>query len=243
MTALTVDISSPDNISGTFHLYDELTLTVQNQTSAVRLRIRSGNVFYINSGYFSDTLTFSLNTSALVRAFRHIPSTGSRDFTFEIIQDDEVIYDSTFRIWNHTAPAGSNIVSNLNVTSVNGKTGTVVLDAADVGAMPLNGMTFEPLTSAASVSIPAGGKAYTLAVDQPMTLAFPSPGDATCYFWLYLTTGSTAYAVTFDDTIQWDSDSGPDLSSANSLFRLAFLWDVPNQKWLGSQFWPTEALT
>lgn len=154
-----------------------------------------------------------------------------------------VIYDyllDCFRI-NKKSAAGSG--QSAPVQSVNSKTGAVVLDAADVGAMPANGMPVEVITSAAAVTIPAGGKLYTLNIEQDTTITFPTPGNTTCYFWLYLTTGATIYTVTLPTGIDWDNGSGPALNSASSIYRLAFLWDAPNQKWLGSLFWPAETLS
>ena len=115
--------------------------------------------------------------------------------------------------------------------------------AAGSSEVVFNGMPYAALTGAASVTIPAGGSAYTLTIGQDTTITFPSPGNATCYFWLYLTTGSTVYSVTLPNSIAWDDGIGPDLSTASSLYRLAFLWDAPNQKWLGSLFWPAEVLS
>ena len=115
--------------------------------------------------------------------------------------------------------------------------------AAGSSEVVFNGMPYVALTGAASVTIPAGGSAYTLTIGQDTTITFPSPGNATCYFWLYLTTGATAYIVNLPVNISWDDGNGPALNSASSLYRLAFLWDAPNQKWLGSLFWPAEALT
>ena len=118
-----------------------------------------------------------------------------------------------------------------------------VLDAADVGAMPANGMPVEAITSEAAVTIPAGGKLYTLNIEQNTTITFPSPGNATCYFWLYLTTGATEYSFSLSVNITWDNGTGPDMSATNTLYRLAFLWDAPTQKWLGSEFWEPEVLS
>lgn len=115
--------------------------------------------------------------------------------------------------------------------------------AAGSSEVVFNGMPYAALTGAASVTIPAGGSAYTLTIGQDTTITFPSPGNATCYFWLYLTTGSTVYSVTLPNSIAWEDGIGPDLSAVSSLYRLAFLWDAPNQKWLGSLFWPAEVLT
>ncbi len=111
------------------------------------------------------------------------------------------------------------------------------------GTVSFNGLPFEPLTGAASVSIPAGGKAYTLTIEQNTAITFPAPGDTTCYFWLYLTTGATEYTITLPANITWDNGIGPNTSTANSLYRLAFLWDTPTQKWLGSEFWEPEVLS
>ncbi len=113
----------------------------------------------------------------------------------------------------------------------------------DQGSSGADGMPVEALTDAASVAIPAGGKAYTLTIGQNTAITFPSPGSSNCYFWLYVTTGATAYSVTLPVNIDWDNGIGPNLSTANSLYRLAFLWDVPTRKWLGSQFWPEESLS
>lgn len=113
----------------------------------------------------------------------------------------------------------------------------------DQGSSGADGMPVEALTDAASVAIPAGGKLYTLEVGQNTTITFPTPGNTSCYFWLYITTGSTGYTVTLPNGIAWDDGAGPDFSTASSLYRLAFLWDVPGQKWLGSQFWEPETLS
>jgi len=106
-----------------------------------------------------------------------------------------------------------------------------------------DGMPFEALTDAAAVTIPAGGKLYTLNIEQDTTITFPTPGDTICYFWLYLTTGSNTYTVTLPANITWDNGIGPITSTANSIYRLAILWDAPTQKWLGSEFWKPEALS
>lgn len=115
--------------------------------------------------------------------------------------------------------------------------------SAGSATVNFNGLPYVALTGAASVTIPAGGSAYTLTIGQDTTITFPSPGNATCYFWLYLTTGATIYSVTLPNSIDWEDGIGPDLSTVSSLYRLAFLWDAPNQKWLGSLFWPAEVLT
>ena len=121
-------------------------------------------------------------------------------------------------------------------------TWTLFMGAGTTEEVTFNGMPYVALTSAAAVTIPAGGKAYTLTVDQNMTVTFPSAGNTSCYFWLYLTNGATVYSLTLPN-VAWEDGTGPDLSAADSLYRLAFLWDVPQQKWLGSLFWPSEALS
>ena len=108
--------------------------------------------------------------------------------------------------------------------------------AADLGLASVNGMPSETLTDAATVAIPGGGKIYELAVAQDTALQLPTPAGG-CYFWLYIHTGATAHAVTFPAGIEWDGDA-PVIGDANSLYRLAFLYDVPTQKWLASEFWP-----
>ena len=115
--------------------------------------------------------------------------------------------------------------------------------AAGSSEVVFNGMPYVALTSAAAVTIPAGGSAYTLTIGQNTTITFPSPGSSTCYFWLYLTTGATEYSVTWPVNITWDNGIGPNTSTTNSLYRLAFLWDAPTQKWLGSEFWKPEVLS
>ena len=112
----------------------------------------------------------------------------------------------------------------------------------DQGAAGADGMPCEALTDAATVAIPAGGKAYTLTIGQNTAITFPTPGSSTCYFWLYLITGATAYTITLP-VISWNDGTGPNTSTANSIYRLAFLWDAPTQKWLGSEFWEPEVLS
>lgn len=128
-----------------------------------------------------------------------------------------------------------------NVASFSG-TWTLYMGAGSSEEITFNGMPYVALTSAASVAIPAGGKAYTLTVDQNMSITFPTAGNTSCYFWLYLTNGATVYSVTIPNNIEWEYGIAPDLSSASSLYRLAFLWDVPKQKWLGSLFWPEDTV-
>ena len=120
-------------------------------------------------------------------------------------------------------------------------TWTLYMGAGSSEEITFNGMPYVALTSAASVAIPAGGKAYTLTVDQNMSITFPTAGNTSCYFWLYLTNGATVYSITLPN-VEWEYGIAPDLSSASSLYRLAFLWDVPKQKWLGSLFWPEDTV-
>lgn len=119
---------------------------------------------------------------------------------------------------------------------INGHTLTGDQTAAELVLVSVNGMPSETLTDAATVAIPGGGKIYELTVAQDTALQLPTPAGG-CYFWLYIHTAATAHAVTFPAGIEWDGEA-PVIGDANSLYRLAFLYDVPTQKWLASQFWP-----
>lgn len=110
--------------------------------------------------------------------------------------------------------------------------------ASDIGAIPDTGLPVVTLEDAATVAIPGSGKTYVLEVSQATSISFPATSSGG-YFWLYIRMGATAYTVTFPSGIEW-SDGSPDLTGTNSLYRLTFLYDVPTQKWLGSEFWPAE---
>ncbi|MBE6370768.1 MAG: hypothetical protein E7055_01675 [Lentisphaerae bacterium] len=115
--------------------------------------------------------------------------------------------------------------------------------AAGSGKVDFNALPWVALASSSAVTIPTGGNAYTLSIEQNTTITFPTPVNSSCYFWLYISTGSGEDSVSLPNNITWNDAIGPMLNAPSSLFRMAFLWDPPTQKWLGSEFWHPEALS
>lgn len=112
---------------------------------------------------------------------------------------------------------------------------------ADIGA--IKNMTVETLPSAATVNISSNMTTYLLTPWENVTINLPSPGPNQFYFWLYITMSSVVYTVTFPNNISWESESAPLISEANTRYRLAFMWDVPSQKWIANQFWEPESIS
>lgn len=118
------------------------------------------------------------------------------------------------------------------VTSVNGKTGAVVLDAADVGAIS---DLSQPIVSSGTAITPEPDAVYrhTLADSDAITISTTGlSATRQVTFELHLIQPSTAVTFTLPNTIIWaDGDSfaaansAPDMSTADTLYCLVFRWD------------------
>lgn len=143
--------------------------------------------------------------------------------------------------WNETDTASKAYIQNkptiptVPVTSVNNKTGAVVLDADDVGALPASGQT---ITASGTAITPAHDGVYrhTLAASEEITIStagFTSAVQVT--FEIQFIQPATAVAFTLPAGVLWaDGDSfaasnpAPDLSAASTLYCLVFRWDGVN---------------
>ena len=118
------------------------------------------------------------------------------------------------------------------VTSVNGKTGAVELDAADVGAIS---ELSQPIVSAGTAITPEPDAVYrhTLAANDSFTVdtsALTSSKQIT--FELHLIQGATAVSFTLPSGILWAdgnsfsaSNPVPEMTDANTLYCIVIRWD------------------
>ena len=112
------------------------------------------------------------------------------------------------------------------VKRVNGKTGVVVLDATDVGALSAIGK--EVIELASSTFAPAYNVIYTYTLTGNTTIAFNVQEDLTraIEFELHIRQGNTAYNVTWPNGLKWSDSAGkysvnnpvPAINTANTLF-------------------------
>jgi len=143
--------------------------------------------------------------------------------------------------WNETDTASKAYILNkpvipsVPVQSVNSKTGDVVLNAEDVGALPASGQT---ITASGAEITPAHDAVYrhTLAANDEITIittGFSSSVQVT--FELHLVQPATAVTFTLPAGVLWaDGDSfasgnaAPTLDTANTEYCLVFRWDGAN---------------
>lgn len=143
--------------------------------------------------------------------------------------------------WNEADTASKAYIKNkpvipaVPVQSVNGKTGAVVLDADDVGALPASG---QAITASGAAITPAHDAVYrhTLAANDEITIDTAGlTATAQVTFEVQLVQPATAVAFTLPAGVLWaDGDAfaagnaAPDLSAANTLYCLVFRWDGAN---------------
>ena len=142
--------------------------------------------------------------------------------------------------WNETDTASKAYIQNkpvipsVPVTSVNSKTGDVVLNASDVGAVSKDGL---PIVALESGTIPAPGAVYTFTPSAATEFAFPTPvAGKDNYFRLAITMPTPAVAVTFPAGLVWKFAT-PALA-AGTTSELAFAWN--GASWEG---WTTPDLS
>ena len=107
------------------------------------------------------------------------------------------------------------------VTSVNGDTGTVVLDAADVGALSDSGggkdavSSLGALTGTVSIDLANGNSFYgTLSGNTTFTMTGFTTGRE-CQFVLSVTQDSTPRSVTWPAAVKWPFGSVPAISTGS----------------------------
>jgi len=108
-----------------------------------------------------------------------------------------------------------------NVDSVNGQTGTVVLDAADVGALSDSGggkdavSSLGALTGTVSIDLANGNSFYgTLSGNTTFTMTGFTTGRE-CQFVLSVTQDSTPRSVTWPAAVKWPFGSVPAISTGS----------------------------
>ena len=110
------------------------------------------------------------------------------------------------------------------VDSVNGKTGVVVLDADDVGAISVDGVELATLTSG---SIAEPGKIYSYSPSADTTFTFPTPvADRANEFGLVITMPDPAVTVAWPSGLVWKFAT-PALT-AGTTASLKFSWNGSN---------------
>ena len=112
------------------------------------------------------------------------------------------------------------LVSSLEVgiTSVNGQTGEVELDAEDVGAVAAGGRVIEALeVSAGTVTVPASdAKVYTYTLSAGDVVAISAPAEGRMpIVWLLLTVPAGAPSFAFNPAPLWPDYDGK-FASGNS---------------------------
>lgn len=124
--------------------------------------------------------------------------------------------DNTSKAYIQNKP----VIPSVPVQSVNGKTGAVNLNAADVGAVSKDGL---PIVSLEAGTIPAPGAVYTFTPSTATEFAFPTPvAGKDNAFRLVLTMPDPAVAVTFPAGLTWKFATPA--MAAGTTSELAFAW-------------------
>ena len=94
-----------------------------------------------------------------------------------------------------------------SVTSVNGQTGAVALDAEDVGASPAE--TVVTVSGSTPTITPAPNTIYNCGELTRLTISNP---PATGAYSIVFTSGATATDCDFPDSLQWQNDTVPTIN-------------------------------
>ena len=147
------------------------------------------------------------------------------------VQADWNEADQTSKAYIQNKPT----IPSVPVQSVNGKTGAVNLNAADVGALPLSGQT---ITASGAAIIPAHDGVYRHTLSENDEITINTAGMTAMVqvtFELHLVQPATAVTFTLPAGVWWaDGDafasgnSAPTLDTANTEYCLVFRWDGAN---------------
>ena len=236
-----VSIASGDKNRLTFYYGTEVTVTLIGQDVALlpagvySFAVKSHrdvdatnlalSTVAIQAGTSSISAVMNFGTESAL-AFTKSGKSGA---WLEISNSDTVLYQRMCllvpRVYDGSTPAPTPVtiyytkaevdalIASLEVgiTSVNGQTGAVVLDAADVGAVASSGRTIEAVTASGGTVTLAltDAKCYTYTVTDGDLIAVDAPASGRMpVTWLLLAVPAGDPAFTFDPSPWWADENG-----------------------------------